>query len=361
MHVNKMNAAVLVGNEDIRLTQVDCTPLQENQCRIKIMNVGVCSSDIQRGFDSGAYFYPLVMGHEMSGQVVETGKNVTQFVFGQRVVIFPLLPCFTCVSCQNNKFQQCSNYSYYGSREHGGYAEYLNVNEWNLLPIPDEVSYEDAAAVEPLSVVLHALKRIHIFDRTQPHSILILGAGFLGLLMAQILHLKSPLSQVTIIDRNEFKLDIAKDYVQQTILLKNHNDWDQYKKSMKDKLFDITVEATGIPTTFSYSIDLAAPNGTVLWMGNITDDLTISKKQVSSILRKELQLVGTWNSTYIPKVSDDWKEAINLIRDGVKPSNLITQWITLDEVPETLKKLSLHKRRIQQFASIKAMVKRSSP
>ena len=93
-------------------------------------------------------------------------------------------------------------------------------------------------------------------------------------------------------------------------------------------------------------------------MGNITGDLTLPQKTVSNIMRKELTLLGTWNSEYIPSAEDDdWRGALTLMKEGILPSQLVTHPITLDEVPETLRKLYLHKTGKQRFESIKVMVK----
>ena len=90
-------------------------------------------------------------------------------------------------------------------------------------------------------------------------------------------------------------------------------------------------------------------------MGNITDDLSLSKEVVSSILRKELEVIGTWNSNFSNQY-DDWKDALPFISDGIQPSQLVTQWITLDELPVTLKKLYDHKMGGACFESIKVMI-----
>lgn len=355
-----MKAAVLVANQTIEMQQMPLGKLADDECRVSIKAVGVCSSDIARGFDKGAYFYPLVMGHEMAGEVVEVGSKVSGFVTGDRTTIFPLLPCFACDACAREAYAQCSNYSYYGSRRHGGYAQYLDVKPWNLLKIPASVSYEDAAAVEPLSVVLHALNRATAMQAPQKGTrLLIIGAGFLGLLMAQLLHKRLPQCDVTIVDRNQFKLDLAKPYVKHTTLLQNDAAWNEYlaDASGNANSFDIVVEATGVASAFAHSIKLAKQAATVIWMGNITADLTLPKALTSSVLRKEIAILGTWNSTYRPGKQDDWKDALALIESGVQPSKLVTHWIALEEASDILRKLHDHKSGAAKFESIKAMIR----
>jgi len=351
-----MKTVNLVANQKLIVEHKSLSKLDNNKCRIKLSNTGVCSSDIQRCFESGAYFYPLVMGHEISGEIAAVGKNIANYSVGDRVSVFPLLPCFNCEACERELYAQCYDYSYFGSRTDGGYAEYLDVPEWNLLKLPDDVSFQDAALIEPLSVVVHALKRINLIksnNKDTPGSTVVIGAGFLGLLAVQILRMTYPDLELSIIDRNAFKLDIADMYANKKIRLDNSAKWSNF---LSKNSFQNVIEATGSPEAFKYTISLATHGGQILWMGNITDELTLPKDLVSSILRKELSILGTWNSRYRPQKPDDWKESIELIQNGVRPSELVTHWISLDELPDTLKKLDDHKRRKKTYNSVKVMV-----
>jgi L-iditol 2-dehydrogenase len=353
-----MKAVLLKANRQFELTDLPFASLAANACRIRVRNVGVCSSDIQRSCEEGAYFYPLVMGHEFAGEIAEVGHSVQGFQVGDRVVIFPLLPCFKCSACEEEQYVKCRDYDYYGSRRHGAYAEYVDVNAWNILKLPDEVSFKDAATVEPLAVVIHALRRVGLLNASNvqmPSSLCIIGAGFLGLLMAQICHLRYPHLPLTLYDRNAFKLDIAKPYAHQTFLLSSQEEWASHLSSGENK-YDLVVEASGTPSMFCHSIALANPGATVLWMGNITDNLNLSKSLASQILRKELNIMGTWNSLYRPGKSDDWKDALELISQGLRPSELVTHWISLEQVPEILSRFNDHKTGVSPFPAIKAMV-----
>lgn len=348
-----MKAAMLVADRRIDIVDQPLPVLAADECRVRLKAVGVCSSDIQRGFDKGAYFYPLIMGHEMAGEVAEAGAACTGVKPGDRVVIFPLLPCFSCEACAREAYAQCHDYGYYGSRRHGGYAEYLDVKPWNLLAIPDGVSFEDAATLEPLSVVLHALRRAE----PEPDArVLIVGAGFLGLLLAQLMQRLHPGCNVTIADRNAFKLDIAKPYVVRCAALSGDEAWQAFLAAEKNS-YDVVFEATGVPSAFGHAISLAKHGGRVLWMGNITGELTLPKPLVSSVLRKELTILGSWNSSYRPGKQDDWKDALALIAAGLSPAALVTHWVTLEEVPDTLRRLHGHKSGAGRFESVKAMIR----
>jgi len=351
-----MKAVILEANKKLSIINKMLNDLGNNKCRIKIQNVGLCSSDIQRSHDSGAYFYPLIMGHEISGEIAEVGKNIRDYSVGDRVSVFPLLPCFNCEACELEIYAQCYDYNYFGSRTDGGYAEYMDVPEWNLLKLPDDVSFQDAALIEPLSVVVHALKRLGLLGKNKektPKKTVVIGAGFLGILTVQILRKVFPNLELAIIDRNAFKLDIASRYVNEKIHLNNNNDW---MKILSGYSFYNVIEATGSPDAFKHTIPLTSHGGNILWMGNITGELTLSKELVSTVLRKELSIRGTWNSKYRPQKPDDWKDSLELIQNQVRPSELVTHWVSLDELPKVLKKLYDHKQRKKEFDSIKIMV-----
>jgi len=351
-----MKAVILKGNKKLSIINKSLNDLENNYCRIKIRNVGLCSSDIQRSHESGAYYYPIIMGHEISGEIAEVGKNIANYSEEDRVSVFPLLPCFNCEACEREMYAQCYDYSYFGSRTDGGYAEYLDVPEWNLLKLPDDISFQDAALIEPLSVVVHALKRFNLINRNDgntPGRTIVIGAGFLGILAVQILRMEYPDLELSIIDRNAFKLDIANKYVNKKLQFDNNDKWSEF---LSTHSFQNVIEATGSPDAFRHTISLAAHGGNILWMGNITGELTLPKDLVSTILRKELSILGTWNSTYRPQKPDDWKESLEIIKNGVRPSELVTHWISLDELPDTLKKLDDHKRRKKRIDSIKVLV-----
>ncbi len=354
-----MRVAVLKANREIILENRQIPLLQKDECTVRIAYAGVCSSDIFRSFEGGAYYYPLVMGHELAGEIVELGESSRDLRVGQRVTIFPLKPCFQCPSCMTDSFAQCHKYDYYGSRSDGGYSEYLNVKKWNILPIPDGVSLKDAALTEPVSVVLHALRSIGFLGNlstiNNAQKVGIIGAGFLGLLAVQILRHLHPKLEITVFDRNVFKLEIARKVGGLTVTIGEAEDWADYI-NQTPVLFDYVLEISGAPENFARSIEIARHSGKVVWMGNITGDLLIPKKSVSSILRKELHISGTWNSSYKSFEGDDWQTALELMKGGIKPSDLVTHWATLENVAGYISKMHAHKVLGERFEHIKCMI-----
>ena len=147
--MNRMKACVLKGINDIECMLIEKPEVSAGNVLVKVKACGICSSDLNRVYRTGAYHYPTVLGHEISGEIVEIGEGVSQEYLGKHVVVFPLLPCNECEYCKEGFYAQCKNYNYFGSRCDGGMAEYLNVPLWNINLIQEPVPYEIAALAEP--------------------------------------------------------------------------------------------------------------------------------------------------------------------------------------------------------------------
>ena len=351
-----MKTAVLKKNSEIIIVEKNIPLVKPDECLIKVNSCGICSSDIYRSHDNGAYFYPLTMGHEFSGQIIKVGSEKTEMKINDRVTVFPLLPCFSCDSCIKKEFTTCSSYKYYGSRNDGGFAEYIAIKNWNLIKT-NQIDPLDASLLEPLSVVVHALKKISLFNEDikikENHKICLIGCGFLGLMMSEILIKKFEFNEISIIDRNSFKLNKV---LNARSVVKNHlvsdKEWDSYLNLNKNN-FDTVIEISGNHKNFRRSLHLSKPKGRILWMGNIDNNLNLKKQEVSMILRKELKISGSWNSNY-KSPDDDWKSSIDLIEKKiVLPSRFITKKISLNEFPEYMKILFNHKMRKKRQDYIK--------
>ncbi|MFC1546268.1 galactitol-1-phosphate 5-dehydrogenase [bacterium] len=331
-----MKALILQNNTNLVYKNFSDPVMQEDECLISVKNAGICNSDIYRAYNNGAYFYPLIMGHEFSGEVIETGSLVTNFKKGGRIIAFPLLPCHKCAFCQKQEYAQCIKYDYYGSRRHGAFAEYICIKEWNLLKISDTVDFEEACVIEPIAVAMHVVKKL---DVKGYEKAAVIGAGFLGLIIAHYLLNKLNKDSIYVIDRNMDKLSIIGKYGVNTVYTKEHKNWAEEIRDV-----DIVIEACGAVETFRDSLKLVKSHGTVLWAGNITGALLLEKSMVSSMLRKEITLKGVWNSSFTHKDNDDWHDSLHYLeKDNNIVKNLITHCIELKQGPDFFKTLFMRK------------------
>ena len=182
-----MKAWVLHSVGDIRFEEVETPQPADGEVLVAVRAAGICGSDIPRIYQTGAHVQPLIPGHEFAGQVVGTGRNVSADWQNRRVGIFPLIPCKDCVSCQKQHYELCRSYSYLGSRRNGGFAEYVTVPAWNLIALPDAVSYEQAAMMEPMAVAVHAMRSALAGDADRSKAIAVCGLGTIGMLLVLFL------------------------------------------------------------------------------------------------------------------------------------------------------------------------------
>jgi L-iditol 2-dehydrogenase len=281
--------------------------------------------------EKGTYSFPLVPGHEFAGEVARLGDGVSaSFSVGDRVAVFPLIPCRKCAYCQIGEYAQCDNYDYLGSRTDGGFAEYVDAPADNLILIPGNVDFDCAAMTEPASVALHALRRTGV---DTGDSVAILGAGTIGIILAQWARICGA-GRVFISDIVDEKLEVARGYgFGDCINAAQEDTVQRIRKETDGRGADICVEAAGTGVTFEQSLRIVRKLGKVILMGNVSGDVVIPERTASGILRGQLTIYGTWNSSFTPVPKNEWSTALQFMSSGgldLKP--LITHRFKLDQV-----------------------------
>ena len=201
-----MKAAVVVANEDVQYQEIEEPKVTKGAVKIRVRYSGICGSDIPRVLNNGVHFYPIVLGHEFSGDVVEVGEGVTKVKVGDRVSGAPLLPCMKCDDCQQGNFSLCKHYSFIGSRQQGSNADYVVVPEQNAVPFDKSVSYEQGAMFEPATVAIHGVFQN---DYHGGEYVAILGGGTVGMFTMQWTKIFGS-KKVVVFDISDERLDLAK-------------------------------------------------------------------------------------------------------------------------------------------------------
>jgi L-iditol 2-dehydrogenase len=321
----KMRALVLHGVGDLRLDTVPVPELTAGSVLLAVKACGICSSDRERVFVTGTYHFPTIPGHEFAGQVVAVADDVDEALLGRRASVFPMLPCKTCEACEQEEYAQCSNYNYFGSRCDGGFAEYLVVPVWNLVLYDDSVPYELAALSEPAAVSMHA---VGLAKLTKQDKVAVVGTGTIGYLVAAFA--KNLAAQVVICGRSKNKLDYARGLGFDVIDLSTEDFADQ-AKALSGNGFDVVFEAVGSNVTIGHAVELAGNFGRVILLGNPKGDLAMEKNVYWSVLRKQKQLIGSWNSSYSSRVND-WAAVADWMKNGSFDfGQLITHRFPMDE------------------------------
>lgn len=329
-----MKAYVLEAVNQLELKEVEKPQCKEGYALVEVKAAGICGSDIPRIFETGTYHFPTIPGHEFSGIVREVYDKDYEDLVGERVGVFPLIPCRECHPCKEGNYEMCRSYNYLGSRCDGGFAEFVLVPVWNLLPLPEKISYEEAAMLEPVCVARHALRQLG--DITGK-SICIFGPGTIGLLMAQWAALLGA-SKILLVGTKKQQEDLAKKLGEFHFCNGREENVQEFVKKETDNLgVDIAVEAIGSNEVFSDCLNVVKPAGSVLMVGNPHSDARIEKAVFWQILRKQLKLYGTWNSSYHGALESDWTEALEAMESGrLKPSLQITHKLAFEKLHEGL-------------------------
>ena len=298
-----MKAAVLHKINDLRYEDVPDVIAGEGETLIKIMAAGICGSDLSRVFGSGAYHYPIILGHEFAGLDEKTGR---------KCVVFPLLPCRKCAMCMIGEYVCCENYDYYGSRRDGGFAEYLSVKNENILYVDGDISYDVLAMCEPAAIALHC---VYLADIKVGNRVLITGAGPIGLIAGYIAKINGA-EKVYFTDIDQRKLDYAESL-----------GFDIYNNQKAD----VFIEGTGVSSALETGLEAVKPFGNVVLLGNPYGDIKISQKSYWHILRKQLVLKGSWNSMFNP-FRNEWQIVLDLAAGGRLPlENMISHRFSLED------------------------------
>lgn len=327
--VEKMLAGIFYGvKEGIKLQHVPIPKIEEDEVLIEIMCCGVCGSDLAIIKGKHPSSPPVILGHELSGKVVEVGKKVSDISAGDHVTIDPIQRCGTCYYCKIGKKALCENIKSIGVDVNGAYTKYIAVKNNMVYKVPKNLPWELVALAEPLACVLNGFKKLGFITG---NSVVIFGAGPIGLLW--LLLMKKSLATPTIVvevkeSREKFAIKMGADYVL------NPN-----KVNLKNEIMSITngmgaeivIDAAGTVETITNSLKILSKNGKLLVFASFPEHLSIQLRPFD-IWRYEKQIIGTYitNYAFVP--------AIKLLQKGIVPINeYVTHKFPLSKLNEALK------------------------
>lgn len=346
-----MKACVLHGVSDLRYEDVPTPAPGPGELLIEVRACGVCGSDIPRVFSKGTYKFPTIPGHEFSGTVVAAGPGADTTLTGRAVTVFPLIPCRKCPACKMEAFAQCADYDYLGSRSDGAFAEYVRVPEWNAIPTPEGVGFEEAAMTEPAAVALHAVRRAPI---ESGHRVLVMGAGPVGLMVAMWARLAGA-NDVLLADIDEAKLEFARRLGFDSTFNPAHGgtvaDWVEGTIAGGA---DVAIEASGSAAAMEACMMSTRIFGRVVLLGNPAGEMTLSQTAYWAILRKELQVCGTWNSSRTDLRGNEWQAVLEHMAAGrLTLDPLVTHRVDLADLPAALEMMRDRKALFNKVMFVK--------
>jgi L-iditol 2-dehydrogenase len=333
-----MKSAVLYGQMDIRYEDLDMPEINDEEVLVKVKVTGICGSDLPRVLGKGAHYYPIVLGHEFSGEIVKIGVKVNTLFIGERVACAPLVPCHRCPDCQKGNYSQCKNYTFIGSRDPGSWAEYVKVPAINCVQLPAGVTFEQGAFFEPTTVALHGLNVMKFHGGT---DVAVIGMGTIGLLTLQWAKILGA-RRAFAFDIDEGKLRLARELGADFCLNTGDDDFrDIIQKETDGRGFDMVAETAGVQFTEILSLEIAANQGNVMFIGTPSQEITLTPREFEHMNRKELTVRGSWMSYSAPFPGIEWELAGYYFQSGrIKCDTLIDKSLPLEHITDVFKDLN---------------------
>ena len=334
-----MRVAMYYNNRDIRIEEMQTPKIGHGELLVKVMASGICGSDVMEWYRIKKA--PLVLGHEIAGEIVAVGEGVKRFKAGDRVTVAHHVPCNTCHYCLNGHYSVCETLrttNFYP----GGFAEYIRIPQINVdrgtFILPDEISYEEGTFAEPLACTLLGQRKAGL----QPgHSVLVIGSGISGLLYIQLARTLGT-GSIFAVDVNEYRMKKARQVGADFTIHAKEDVPDYLRKNNNGRLADIVIVCTGAPPAIQQAFNTVDRGGTILFFAPAEPNVSTS-----------MNLWDLWrncNSVIMSYAGppDDTARAIELIRAGrVKVKELITHRLSLAEISLAFKMVAEAKESVK--------------
>lgn len=326
-----MRVAVYYNNKDVRLEDQPKPKPGPGELLIRIHASGICGSDVMEWYRIKKA--PIVLGHEIAGEVAEVGSGVTNFKQGDRVFATHHVPCDECQHCANGR-QTCCDTLRSTHFYPGGFSEYVRIPKINVqkgtLSIPDSLTYDDGTFIEPLACVLRG-QRVAGLKPSQ--TVLVLGSGISGILHIKLAKARGA-SKIFATDINKFRLDFAKK--QGAIPINAKEDVaEAVQKQNSGRLADLVILCTGAPPAVKQAFQSVEKGGTILFFAPTDPEIDVPLP-----LNELWSKLVTMTSSYAA-VKPDLEEAIELLKSGkVKVADMVTHHLPLEKTQEGFRLVS---------------------
>lgn len=287
-----MKALYYPAHDQLVMADLPLPVAAPEEVLVKVSACGICSSEIETfKSHSDRRTPPLVMGHEFCGVVAETGTDVSGFSPGARVVSNSVVSCGICTACRQGRSNLCANRQIFGMHRPGAFAAYVNVPERCLVPMPDQLTPEQACLTEPLANGVHM---VNLTRHIAPENVLVIGAGAIGLLAQQAFQQMTGAS-VTVADLKPERLAIARKNGAAATINPSETDLVQAVSQLTGyQGMDVVIDAVGTSTTNRQTLEATRPGGTAVLIGLYENSRSLLSYD---IILPEKHVTGTYAAT----------------------------------------------------------------
>jgi len=321
--MKNMKVAMYYNNNDVRIEETLVPSIGDNELLVEVKASGICGSDVMEWYRIKKA--PRILGHEITGDIVEIGKNVKKYKIGDRVFVSHHVPCNACRFCLNNQHTLCHTLhstNFYP----GGFAEYLRVPEINVdrgvFVLPKEISYDEGVFIEPLACVVRGLKTA---EMKLGQTVLVIGSGISGLLQIKLAKAWKA-GKILATDVEEYRLNAAKKFGADAVIHAKDDVPEQVKNHNDGKLADLVILCTGAVSAVKQALKSVECGGTILFFAPTESGVEIPFP-LFDLWNKQIKMVSTYAGS-----PDDITSAIELIKSKkVNVVDMISHTLPLSE------------------------------
>lgn len=326
-----MKAICLEKPGEIYVKEMNIPKRGKNEVLIKVHSLGICGSDIGAYMGSNPLVsYPRIIGHEVTGEVVEIPDDEKELSVGDHVVLEPYVYCGKCYPCLNKRTNCCENLTVLGVHIDGAMSEYFSHTRRLVHKVDKNIPWDLLVVAEPLTISMHAVHRGQV--KAGEH-VIITGSGTIGLLAAQYVQYLGAIPIV--VDPVQERLDLAEKIgIKYTVNLIKENAVEKIKEITNNRMAEVVIEASGNAAAIRSAIDYVAYSGRIVLVGWPKKEITLP---TALFTKKELDVKGSRNSY------EDFPESIKLIAENkIDVNAIITKKVAFEELPMLVKDITEH-------------------
>lgn len=320
-----MRVAVYYSNTDLRIEEMATPAIGPGELLVRVEASGICGSDVMEWYR--AHKVPLVLGHEIAGEVVEAGKGVTSFKRGDRVAVTHHVPCMTCHYCRSGHHTVCETLRT-TSFDPGGFAEFVRIPAINVergtFLLPDSVSYDEGSFIEPVACVLRGQRQARFFAGA---AVLVIGSGISGLLHVMVARALGA-GRIVATDLLESRLELARRLGAESTIGAADDVPVRFRELNGGRGADLVIVCAGATQAVEQALATVSRMGTILFFATTRPDVEIPLNVNRFFWRNEVTLTSSYAGS-----PADCETALELIRAGRLPvSETISHRLPLDEI-----------------------------